>query len=68
MMKNIKRYRKELDKEGNPLAEKDELGRYIHLGKYYVFLILFYFHFPTMVSLPVYSKINEGYTEITDNV
>ena len=33
-MKNIKRYRKELDKEGNPLAEKDELGRYIHLGKY----------------------------------
>lgn len=34
MMKNIKRYRKDLDKEGNPLAEKDELGRYIHLGKY----------------------------------
>ncbi|XP_068761499.1 polyglutamylase complex subunit TTLL1-like isoform X1 [Montipora capricornis] len=31
MMKNIKRYRKDLDKEGNPLAEKDELGRYIHL-------------------------------------
>lgn len=52
-MKNIKRYRKELDKEGNPLAEKDELGRYIHLGKYYVFLnILFYFHFPTMVFFP----------------
>ena len=34
MMKNIKRYRKELDKEGNPVAEKDELGRYLHLGKY----------------------------------
>ncbi|XP_064602248.1 polyglutamylase complex subunit TTLL1-like isoform X2 [Liolophura sinensis] len=30
MVKNIKRYRKELDKEGNPLAEKDEFGRYIH--------------------------------------
>ena len=54
MMKNIKRYRKELDKEGNPLAEKDELGRYIHLGKYYVFLILFYFHFPTMVFFPIF--------------
>ena len=54
MMKNIKRYRKELDKEGNPLAEKDELGRYIHLGKYYVFLILFYFYFPTMVFFPIY--------------
>ena len=54
MMKNIKRYRKELDKEGNPLAEKDELGRYIHLGKYYVFLMLFYFHFPTMVFFPIY--------------
>lgn len=38
MMKNIKRYRKELDKEGNPMAEKDELGRYIHLGKYTVML------------------------------
>lgn len=34
MMKNIKRYRKDLDKEGNPVAEKDELGRYLHLGKY----------------------------------
>ena len=36
MMKNIKRYRKELDKEGNPLAEKDELGRYLYLGIYSV--------------------------------
>ena len=33
MVKNIKRYRKDLEKEGNPLAEKDENGRYIHLGK-----------------------------------
>ncbi|KAK7099450.1 hypothetical protein V1264_003588 [Littorina saxatilis] len=31
MVKNIKRYRKELDKEGSPLAEKDENGRYVHL-------------------------------------
>lgn len=31
MVKNIKRYRKDLEKEGSPLAEKDELGRYIHL-------------------------------------
>lgn len=31
MVKNIKRYRKDLDKEGNPLADKDETGRYIHL-------------------------------------
>ena len=27
MMKNIKRYRKELEKEGSPMAEKDENGR-----------------------------------------
>ena len=33
MVKNIKRYRKDLDKEGSPLAEKDENGRYIHLGE-----------------------------------
>ena len=32
MVKNIKRYRKDLEKEGNPLAEKDENGRYINLG------------------------------------
>uniref|UniRef100_A0A8C9R621 Polyglutamylase complex subunit TTLL1 n=1 Tax=Scleropages formosus TaxID=113540 RepID=A0A8C9R621_SCLFO len=32
MVKNIKRYRKELEKEGSPLAEKDEKGKYIYLG------------------------------------
>ncbi|CAH1797496.1 unnamed protein product [Owenia fusiformis] len=31
MVKNIKRFRRDLEKEGNPLAEKDETGRYIHL-------------------------------------
>ncbi|XP_072340746.1 polyglutamylase complex subunit TTLL1-like isoform X1 [Scyliorhinus torazame] len=31
MIKNIKRYRKELEKEGSPLAEKDENGKYVHL-------------------------------------
>ncbi|NXQ98326.1 TTLL1 polyglutamylase, partial [Sagittarius serpentarius] len=34
MVKNIKRYRKELEKEGSPLAEKDENGKYIYLGIY----------------------------------
>lgn len=32
MIKNIKRYRKELEKECSPLAEKDESGKHIHLG------------------------------------
>lgn len=32
MIKNIKRYRKELEKEASPLAEKDENGKYIYLG------------------------------------
>ena len=31
MVKNLKRYRKELAKEGNPLAERDENGLYKHL-------------------------------------
>ncbi|MGH0170285.1 UNVERIFIED_CONTAM: hypothetical protein FKN15_059004 [Acipenser sinensis] len=31
MIKNIKRYRRELEKEGSPLAEKDENGKYIYL-------------------------------------
>lgn len=34
MVKNIKRYRKELEKEGSPLAEKDENGKYIYLGMF----------------------------------
>jgi tubulin polyglutamylase TTLL1 len=31
MAKNIKRFRKEMEKEGSPLAEKDEAGNYIYL-------------------------------------
>ncbi|KAJ8386688.1 hypothetical protein AAFF_G00168040 [Aldrovandia affinis] len=31
MIKNIKRYRKEMEKEGSPLAEKDENGKYLYL-------------------------------------
>ncbi|CAG9318682.1 unnamed protein product [Blepharisma stoltei] len=31
MMKNIKRYRREMEKENNPIAEKDEHGNYLYL-------------------------------------
>jgi tubulin polyglutamylase TTLL1 len=31
MVKNIKRYRKDLERENSPFAEKDELGRYINM-------------------------------------
>ncbi|KAF4114115.1 hypothetical protein G5714_004338 [Onychostoma macrolepis] len=31
MIKNIKRYRKELEKEASPLAEKDKNGKYLYL-------------------------------------
>lgn len=31
MAKNIKRYRKELEKENNPLSNKDENGNYLYL-------------------------------------
>ena len=34
MVKNVKRYRKDLERDGSPLAERDELGRYTHLGKF----------------------------------
>ena len=36
MVKNIKRYCKDLEKDESPLAERDESGRYIHLGTYYL--------------------------------
>jgi hypothetical protein len=32
MVKNIKRYRRDLEKEGSPLAEKNADGTYAHLG------------------------------------
>ena len=31
MVKNIKRFRREMEKEGNPLAEKDSIGDFIHM-------------------------------------
>mmetsp|Transcript_29221 Transcript_29221/g.76529 ORF Transcript_29221/g.76529 Transcript_29221/m.76529 type:complete len:406 (+) Transcript_29221:100-1317(+) len=31
MVRNIKRYRKEIEREGSPLAERDEKGRWVHL-------------------------------------
>eukprot|EP00037_Helgoeca_nana_P010959 m.97387 g.97387 ORF g.97387 m.97387 type:complete len:408 (+) comp20523_c0_seq1:329-1552(+) len=31
MVRNIKRYRKEMEREGSPLAERDEKGRWVHL-------------------------------------
>lgn len=31
MVKNIKRFRKEMERENNPIAEKDELQRFIHM-------------------------------------
>ena len=33
MLKNLKRYRKELEKEGNLFAEKDDSGKYTYLGE-----------------------------------
>jgi len=33
MVKNIKRYRRELEKDGNLLAEKDDFGSYKYLGR-----------------------------------
>jgi hypothetical protein len=32
MVKNIKRYRREHEKDGNLLSEKDDLGTYKYLG------------------------------------
>jgi hypothetical protein len=31
MVKNIKRFRKEMEKENNPIAEKDEHGAFVYL-------------------------------------
>lgn len=31
MVKNIKRFKKEMEKEGNPLAERNDNGDYLYL-------------------------------------
>lgn len=31
MVKNLKRFRKDMEKEGNPIAERDENGRYVYM-------------------------------------
>jgi len=31
MVKNIKRFRKDMERENNPIAEKDETGRFVHM-------------------------------------
>ena len=31
MVKNIKRFRREMEKEGNPLAEKDDRGDFVYM-------------------------------------
>lgn len=46
MIKNIKRYRKELEKESSPLAEKDENGKYIYLGSLMLLYSLTHTHKP----------------------
>lgn len=40
MVKNIKRYRRDLEKEGNPIAEKDEHGQYKYLDMFPVTFML----------------------------
>ena len=34
MVKNIKRHRKDLEKDGSPFAERDQHGKYKYLGTY----------------------------------
>jgi hypothetical protein len=34
MVKNFKRYRKDLERDGNELAERDEHGKYRLLGRH----------------------------------
>lgn len=41
MLKNLKRYRKDLEKEGSPFAEKDENGKYTYLGKIFFVVLVF---------------------------
>ena len=44
MVKNIKRYRKDLEKDGSPIAERDVLGKYTHLGKITNLVLSFILH------------------------
>ena len=71
MVKNIKRYRKELDKDSHPLSAKDELGNYIYLdflpqtfilpGEYSLFVEEFHRNpNPTWIVKPAGSSQGKG--------
>ncbi len=40
MVKNIKRYRRELERDGSSLSERDDHGKYVYLGKWLITVFL----------------------------
>lgn len=55
MVKNVKRYRKDLEKDGSSLAERDEMGRYIHLGELYKWP----YRLSTMIQAIIYPGVDK---------
>ena len=60
MVKNIRRYRKDLERDGSPLAERDERGRFIHLGQSFTkkntsVICHPYYHFEYIFTLSLYT-------------
>lgn len=69
MVKNIKRYRRELEREGNMLAEKDEFGTYKYLGSIGDFFSPFDFHRTSFVAdfIPVTYMMPADYNLFADD-
>jgi tubulin polyglutamylase TTLL1 len=72
MVKNIKRYRRELEKDGNMLAEKDEMGTYKYLGKIFSFktskiIVHFFFVFKFIDFIPVTYMMPADYNLFADD-
>ena len=64
MLKNVKRYRKELEKEGSPFAEKDENGKYVYLG---TFLFSVFSYRSGCVGLVILNQSNsENFVDSTE--
>ncbi len=60
MVKNIKQYRRELERDGSPLSEKDDHGKYVYLGKWLITLFLLRLNLMVVFVIQCYSPYTKS--------
>ncbi len=55
MVKNIKQYRRELERDGSSLSERDDHGKYVYLGKWLITVFLMHLNLEVVFIIQFYS-------------